>query len=57
MSDDGTPRSKPGNIFTVKLRPLPGVANPIRALRWALKRLLRDYKLRCIPVSEERDEI
>jgi hypothetical protein len=36
----------------VVLQPLPRV-DPTRALRWALKRLLRDHGLRCLSVREE----
>jgi hypothetical protein len=39
--------------FTLVLQPLPGVADPNRTLRAALKRLLRDHKLRCLSVREE----
>jgi hypothetical protein len=38
--------------FLLVLQPLPRV-DPIRALRWALKRLLRDHGLRCVSVREE----
>jgi hypothetical protein len=40
-------------IFVVRLRPEPGVADPVRALRAALKILLRRFGLRC--VSAQRD--
>jgi hypothetical protein len=43
-------------IFVLRLRPLPSVVDPIRALRWALKRLLRDHGFRCISVSEEQQQ-
>jgi hypothetical protein len=39
-------------IFLVRLRALPGV-DAIRALRAALKTLLRRYGLRCESVEEE----
>jgi hypothetical protein len=39
--------------FVLTLQPVPGVADPIKALRAALKRLLRDHKLRCLSVHEE----
>jgi hypothetical protein len=42
-------------VFVLKLRPLPGV-DPIRALRWVLKRLLRDHGFRCISVSKEQQQ-
>jgi len=35
-------------VFTIQIRPEPGVDDPIRALRWALKDLLRRHGLRCI---------
>jgi len=38
----------PGPTFLIELRPEPGVDDPIRALRWALKELLRQHRLRCI---------
>jgi hypothetical protein len=37
--------------FTLVLRPEPGV-DPVHALRSALKRLLRQYGLRCISAEE-----
>jgi hypothetical protein len=43
-------KSRP--IFTLKLRPEPGI-DPIRALRHALKRLLRSYGLRCVSVEQD----
>jgi hypothetical protein len=39
-------------VFVLKLGPLPGV-DAIRELRQAAE---RRYRLRCISVSEERDE-
>ena len=47
------PRAKERPTFTVVLRPEPGV-EPIRALRFALKFLLRRFKLRAIQVEENR---
>jgi len=47
---DGRPR-----VFVLKLRALPGV-DAVRALRHALKRLLRSYGLKCIDLREERDQ-
>jgi hypothetical protein len=35
------------------LQPLPGV-DAIRALRWALKGLLRQYGLRCVRLRQEK---
>jgi hypothetical protein len=44
-----TPARRP--VFVLQLRPEPGV-DAIRALRAALKRLLRDHGLRCISATE-----
>ena len=41
--------------FVLVLRPEPGV-EPIRALRAALKVLLRRFGLRCVGVTEELDQ-
>jgi hypothetical protein len=41
-------------LFVLVLRPEPDVADPIRALKAALKRLWRSYGLRCVDVREER---
>jgi hypothetical protein len=38
--------------YVVKLRPEPGCVDPIRALRAALKVLLRRFHLRCVEISE-----
>jgi hypothetical protein len=38
--------------FVLKLRALPGT-DPIRALRQALKYLLRRHRLKCIDLREE----
>jgi hypothetical protein len=46
------PRPKARPTFTVILRAEPGV-NPIRALRLALKFLLRRFGLRAVEVNEE----
>ena len=35
------------------LEPLPGV-DGIRSLRWVLKRLLRQYGMRCVNLREEQ---
>jgi hypothetical protein len=42
---------KPETTFIVRLCPLPG-SDGIRTLRWALKELLRKYKLRCVSIEE-----
>jgi hypothetical protein len=43
-------------VFLLRLQPLKGV-DAVRSLRLALKRLLRDYGLRCLSVqAEARDE-
>jgi hypothetical protein len=34
------------------LQPLPGV-DPIRSLRWVLKRLLRQFGMRCVDIHKE----
>lgn len=39
-------------IFIIRLRPLPGV-DGVRALRAALKVLLRQFKLKCLSVETE----
>jgi hypothetical protein len=41
--------------FVLRLVPLPEVDDPIRALRWALKTLLRRHGLKCTDIREERD--
>jgi hypothetical protein len=41
-----------GRVFVVKLRPLPSVTDPIKALRGALKVLLRRFGLRATEVSK-----
>lgn len=40
-------------LFRLTLRPEPDVADPLRALRAALKRLLRDHGLRCLAIEEQ----
>ena len=40
--------------FILKLRPERQVTGPVKALRFALKTLLRRYGLRCIGIREER---
>src|SRR5215468_9059554 len=42
-------------IYCLRLRALPGV-DAVRALRAALKRLLRSYGLKCLSVEREHDE-
>jgi hypothetical protein len=42
-------------IFRLRLQALPSV-DPIRALRAALKRLLRIYGLKCISCGEEKHD-
>jgi hypothetical protein len=42
------------SIFLIRLRALPGV-DGVRALRAALKTLLRRYGLRCISIDMERE--
>ena len=49
----GTPSPR---IFIVKLRQLPHCTDPIKALRSALKVLLRRFGLRCIEVHETTDK-
>ena len=46
--------SKTKIIWTIEVQPMPHASRtaPIRALRWLLKRLGRNYGLRCISVSE-----
>jgi len=41
--------------FLLRLRPEPGV-DPVHALRAALKLLLRKCRMRCLAVTEEREE-
>jgi hypothetical protein len=43
-----------GCVFVVTLRPLQNVTDPIKALRGALKILLRRFGLRCVSVTEEK---
>ena len=45
--------------FVLTLQPLPGAVDEIKALRWVLKRLLRQHGLKCIglqPVHQTRNE-
>jgi len=39
--------------YLLRLRPEKGV-DPVRALRHALKRLLRSYGMKCVSVVEEK---
>jgi hypothetical protein len=38
--------------FIVHLRAEPDCQDPIKSLRYFLKRILRDWKLRCVGLSE-----
>jgi hypothetical protein len=42
--------------FIVTLRAEPDCTNPIHALQKLLKRALRDWKLRCVTLSEVKPE-
>lgn len=42
-------------IYLLRLRPEKGV-DPIRALRWILKRVLRDYGMQAISCEEEKQQ-
>jgi hypothetical protein len=44
-------------VFVLRLRPEPRVTDPVRALRSALKRLLRSYGLRCVDIREDHEEV
>ena len=44
---------QPRPVFTITLRPQPGVDDPVRALRAALKTLLRRFGLKAVAVREE----
>jgi hypothetical protein len=43
-------------VFVLKLRPEPHVTDSIKALRFVLKRLLRQYGMRCVDIREEQHE-
>jgi hypothetical protein len=43
-------------VFVLRLRALSHVQDPVRALRHALKRLLRSYGLKCVDLREERND-
>jgi hypothetical protein len=40
--------------YVLVLQPEPGV-DAVRALRWVLKRLLRQWGLHCVDIHEEAD--
>jgi hypothetical protein len=42
--------------YLLRLRPEPHVDNPIRALRLALKLLLRKFGLRCVSAEEVQQQ-
>jgi hypothetical protein len=42
--------------FVVVLEPLASVADPIKALRWALKCLRRQHGMRCTSVREQQED-
>ena len=46
--------SREGPVLVVKLRARTKDDGTVRSLRWLLKRLLRDHRLVCVSVSEER---
>jgi hypothetical protein len=50
-SPDTKPADRP--TFTIRLRPEPNVADPIKALRAALKVLLRRFGLKALSAEEE----
>jgi hypothetical protein len=54
MADAMIQQQKPRPVFTIRLQAKPGVDEPIKALRLALKVLLRRFGLRAISVSEEK---
>lgn len=43
--------------YMVRLQPLPEVEDPIRALRAALKQLLRRHGFRCVEISASIDDV
>jgi hypothetical protein len=47
-----TEKARP--VFVLKLRPEPHVTDSIKALRFALKSLLRRFGLRCVSIREEQ---
>jgi hypothetical protein len=40
--------------FVLTLQPQPGV-DPVKALRWILKTLLRRHGMKCVDVHEEKE--
>jgi hypothetical protein len=51
-----TPADKRPPIYTLRLRLRPEMdADAIRMLRWVLKKLLRQHKLKCISIDEEKE--
>ena len=47
------PNLKPtAPIYIVKLRPEPQCVDPVKALRRALKFLVRNYQLRCVSIEK-----
>ena len=47
-------RAPPGRVFVLTLRAPPELDDPIRELRWILKRLLRQYRFQCVDARELR---
>jgi hypothetical protein len=39
-------------VYIIKLKPESYVSDPIKALRAALKRLLRSYGLKCVGIAQ-----
>jgi hypothetical protein len=39
-------------VFTLILQPTSSCDDPVKALRWVLKTLLRTHKLRCISIKQ-----
>jgi hypothetical protein len=52
----GVTADEPQRIFVVTLIPMPGVANPVLALRKVLKIALRQFRLRCVNVEEKTEQ-
>jgi hypothetical protein len=44
-----------GRVFVVELRPTGGCADPVKALRHALKALRRRFALECLSIIEVKD--
>jgi hypothetical protein len=49
-----TAEPRPVRRFVLTLQPLPGV-DPVKALRWILKTVLRRHGMRCVNVHEEKE--